>query len=205
MSKYIKFSTGEQVGCQSVMVRNELLAGHIRSVATITTTSATYDAVAALFKEGAVWSIVEDGHTYTEWNTYTKAGAITDNRDGTIAVKMGKANTAEQDALDAQKKAEEEARNNAAALSRLAGKLITSEADIEALRKRIEAIADNMTEEEIKSSPSLCKEWTVDEKVQAGCRRYYSADGYAYKCLKEHTTSISIRPDSSPDYWEKLI
>ena len=49
MSNYIKFSTGEQLEYQSVKVMNETLAGYIRSVATITTTSAAYDDVAALY------------------------------------------------------------------------------------------------------------------------------------------------------------
>lgn len=204
MSNYIKFSTGEQLEYQSVKVMNETLAGYIRSVATITTTSAAYDDVAALFKDGAVWSIVENGIEYTEWNSYTKAGAITDNRDGSVVVKMGKANTAEQDAWDAQKKAEEKAGKVSAYLVTLAGKLISEGEDIGVFRKQFETAADTLADENASIAPSLFKAWTTNEAVKAGWRRYYAIDGNAYKCLQDHTTSVQLRPDVAKEYWNKL-
>lgn len=62
----------------------------------------TYADAAALFVNGLAWSIVmdvaqpqEDGTTITaqeEYDNadYSLAGSITDNRDGTLSVKMGK-------------------------------------------------------------------------------------------------------------------
>lgn len=61
-----------------------------------------YADAAALFVDGLAWSILmdveqeqEDGSTITvqeeyDNSEYSMAGSITDNRDGTLAVKMGK-------------------------------------------------------------------------------------------------------------------
>jgi len=58
----------------------------------------TYDEALTLFINGLAWSIImdieqEDGSTVQEEydnSEYSIAGSITDNRNGTIAVKMGK-------------------------------------------------------------------------------------------------------------------
>lgn len=64
----------------------------------------TYQEACALFTENAAWSIVyqepeyldENGNTVTpapveyDNSAYSVAGPITDNRDGTVTVKMGK-------------------------------------------------------------------------------------------------------------------
>lgn len=72
-----------------------------RESKTITLEMAYADA-AALFVDGLAWSILmdveqeqEDGSTITvqeeyDNSEYSMAGSITDNRDGTLAVKMGK-------------------------------------------------------------------------------------------------------------------
>lgn len=72
-----------------------------RESKTITLEIAYADAI-ALFVDGLAWSILmdveqeqEDGSTITvqeeyDNSEYSMAGSITDNRDGTLAVKMGK-------------------------------------------------------------------------------------------------------------------
>lgn len=53
----------------------------------------TYEEARELFVEDAPWSILyTDGEETTEYDNsaYAKAGPITDNRDGTVTVKMGK-------------------------------------------------------------------------------------------------------------------
>ena len=72
-----------------------------RESKTITLEMAYADAI-ALFVDGLAWSILmdveqeqEDGSTITvqeeyDNSEYSMAGSITDNRDGTLAVKMGK-------------------------------------------------------------------------------------------------------------------
>lgn len=68
------------------------------------TCALTYQEACALFTEDAVWSIVyqepeyldENGDTVTpepveyDNSAYSVAGPVTDNRDGTVTVKMGK-------------------------------------------------------------------------------------------------------------------
>lgn len=81
-----------------------------RESKTITLEMAYADA-AALFLDGLAWSIVFQGDTYTDPETgetvtpaveeydnsyYSVAGPITDNRDGTVSVKMGKPTAEEQ-------------------------------------------------------------------------------------------------------------
>ena len=73
------------------------------------TCAMTYQEACALFTEDAVWSIVyqepeyldENGNTVTpepveyDNSAYSVAGPVTDNRDGTVTVKMGKPTAAE--------------------------------------------------------------------------------------------------------------
>lgn len=80
----------------------------------VITMQGTYDEIVGLFKDGALWSIVmkemaqkrnEDGSLVldeagnpvteeqtSEWNNseFSMSGPITDNRDGTVSIKMGK-------------------------------------------------------------------------------------------------------------------
>ena len=57
-----------------------------------------FDEAKTLFADGCVWSIVcvdESGETVYDNGEFSMAGPITDHRDGTVTVKMGKA-TAEE-------------------------------------------------------------------------------------------------------------
>lgn len=57
------------------------------------TLTMTYEEAKALFTEDAAWSILHtDGEETTQYDNseYSKAGPITDHRDGTVTVKMGK-------------------------------------------------------------------------------------------------------------------
>ena len=202
----IKFSTGETVSTiGDVYVRDEFLSGFNRSVATITTEGIDYAEAASLFVDGAVWSIVDDqGTQYDEWNDYTKAGPITDNRDDTLTVKMGKANTTEQDAIAAKQEAEEKSGKVSASLVQLAGKYVETDSDVETLRKSFEAAADTLSDQNAGIAPSLFKAWSTNEGVRAGWRRYFAPDNAVYKALKDHATNLNIAPDVSTEYWEKL-
>jgi hypothetical protein len=74
----------------------------------------SYTKALELFVNGVLWSIIYQGESYVDKNgetitpepteydnsEYSIAGAITDNRDGTITVKMGK--PTEVEALQAQ-------------------------------------------------------------------------------------------------------
>lgn len=57
------------------------------------TLTMTYEEAKALFTDETAWSILHTvGEDTTQYDNsaYAKAGPITDNRDGTVTVKMGK-------------------------------------------------------------------------------------------------------------------
>ena len=170
------------------------------------TIEATYAEAAAEFTDGATFVVVDDSVTPEEefeYTDHTMAGAITDNRDGTVTVKMGKANTAEQDALDAQQAAEAQAAKVSQSLVTLAGKPI-QESEVSSLRASFENAANKLSDDDAKIAPSLTTAWDMGQQVSTGQRRYYAPDGNLYKALQDHTTSISTFPDTATDYWVKL-
>ena len=60
-----------------------------RSTKTITL-EMDYATANELFVDGVEWSIVDDENTEYDNSEYSLAGDITDHRDGTMSVKMGK-------------------------------------------------------------------------------------------------------------------
>lgn len=91
----IKFSDGQTVETLSVSKSDGDWDGTVRNIAVIITTGLDVAQAVKLFTDGAVWSTVEDGVEDKSWNTYTKAGSITDNRDGTLVVKMAEEQSVE--------------------------------------------------------------------------------------------------------------
>lgn len=181
----------------------EMLKGYRRDVLTLTI-EGEYAAVAADFVDGATFVIVDDMQAEYTYDTHTVAGPITDNRDGTVIIKMGAANTAEQDALDAQQAAEAETAKVSQDLVTLAGKSVSSDTDISALRLTFEAAADKLSDNDAKIAPSLTKAWTTNEAVVTGDRRYFAPNDSLYKSLQDHITSVNTFPDTATDYWVLL-
>lgn len=170
------------------------------------TIEATYAEAATEFTDGSTFTVVDDSVTPAEefeYTDHTMAGPITDHRDGTVTVKMGKANTAEQDALDAQQAAEAQAAKVSQSLVTLAGKPI-QESEVSSLRASFENAANKLSDDDAKIAPSLTTAWDMGQQVSTGQRRYYAPDGNLYKALQDHTTSISTFPDTATDYWVKL-
>lgn len=192
----------------------EILSGHMRDVITLNIVG-DYNSVAADFVDGATFTIVEpvqiqdeeggvtvitQEHEHTD---HTVAGPITDNRDGTVVVKMGKTNTKEQDALDKAAAAEAETAKVSQDLVTLAGKPI-QESEVSSLRASFENAANKLSDDDAKIAPSLTTAWNMGQQVSTGQRRYYAPDGNLYKALQDHTTSISTSPDTATDYWVLL-
>lgn len=186
----------------SVYGRTEALAGFNRDVITMIL-EGTYADVSADFISNTTFTVVDDnGGEYT-YDNYGVAGPITDNRDGTCTIKMGKNNTAEQDALEAQQAAEAQAAKVSQSLVTLAGKPI-QESEVSSLRASFENAANKLSDDDAKIAPSLTTAWNMGQQVSAGQRRYYAPDGNLYKALQDHTTSISTFPDTATDYWVLL-
>ena len=177
----------------SARAATETLNGFRRDVISLTI-EATYAAAAAAFTEGSSFTVVDDSVTPAEefeYTDYGMAGPITDNRDGTCIVKMGKNNTSEQDALDKAAAAEAE-------IVAIAGAPVT---DVAMVRAVVEAGAATLPDGEAAKMPSLSQKWVVGEAVEPGDRRYYEPTQLLYKCRQAHTTQADWTPDKTPAMW----
>lgn len=187
----------------SSTAQRELLAGHSREVVTLKL-EATYQEAVDNFVEGAAFTIVDDDGAEYVHDEYPTPGAITDNRDGTVVVKMGAANTKEQDLENKVAVAEAETAKVSQDLVTLSGKSVSSDTDISALRLTFEAAADKLSDNDAKIAPSLTKAWTTNEAVVTGDRRYFAPNDSLYKSLQDHITSVNTFPDTATDYWVLL-
>lgn len=180
-----------------------------RDTKTITLTM-THDEVVALLPDNTPWSIVqrdmvdvldEQGQPTGETkeavneydnNEYSLAGDITDHRDGTVSIKMGKPTEAESSNYTVEV---------------LVGKSITPRRAV-ALRPMIEQAAKSFTDAEAAKSPELVARWAdhIGEVVTPGDRMsdtdndgvlrvYRVNDGHG------HTTQADWPPHKTPALW----
>ena len=180
-----------------------------RDTKTVTLTM-SHDAVAALLPSGTPWSIVQremqdvldeqgkpTGETKEVVNEYDNseyslAGDITDHRDGTVSIKMGKPTETE---------------NAVGAVVALTGEVVTMARAAE-LRPMIEQAAKSFTDAEAAKSPELVARWAdhIGEAVAPGDRMsdvdndgilhvYRVNDGHG------HTTQADWPPHSTPAMW----
>lgn len=207
MEKKIRFENGTEVQTIGVFAGSETLRGYRRDVATITTTGIDYAQAAALFTDGTKWSIVEVGEDQKEkvydWSSHGVAGPITDNRDGTLIIKMGKNNTVEQDLQDKVDTARQETAQAQAVTEALAGQGVATVEAAQAMRMTIENAAALLPDSEAAAVPPLSKSWVVGETVKPGDRRYYAPTGRLYKVCEGqgHTTQADWTPDKTPAMW----
>ncbi len=176
------FSTGAQ----------ETMLGHKRDVVTLTIEASYADAVGN-FVEGAAFTIVDDDGAEYVHDEYPTPGAITDNRDGTVVVKMGAANTKEQDLEN----------KVAAAEATMIAVVGTPVSDVAVARAVVEAGAAMLSDGDAAKVPYMSKKWVVGETVEPGDRRYYEPTGRLYKVRdgQGHTTQADWTPDKTPAMW----
>ena len=134
-----------------------------------------------LFTDNVQWSIVY-GTQVIPQDEFIIAGPITDNRNGTVSVRMGKATATE------------------------VSNVITGGAvDLPtayAMRAVIEESVTALDDETAVTVPSLFTPWTVGEAVNVGDRRYYATR--LYKVVQAHTTQADWTPDVTPALWAVL-
>lgn len=182
----VTFPLLSSIGSQEVML------GHKRDVVTMTI-EASYAEAVGNFVEGAVFTIVDDdGEEYIH-DEYPTPGAITDNRDGTVVVKMGAANTKEQDLENKVAAAE-------ATVIAVVGAPVS---DVAVARAVIEAGAATLSDGDAAKVPYMSKKWVVGETVVPGDRRYYEPTELLYKVRdgQGHTTQADWTPDKTPAMW----
>lgn len=131
-----------------------------------------------LFVDGLQWAIVYGEQTIPQ-DDFIIAGPITDNRNGTVSVRMGKPTATE------------------------VSNVITGGAvDLPtayAMRAVIEDSVTALDDETAVTVPSLFTPWTVGEAVNVGDRRYYATR--LYKVVQAHTTQADWTPDKTPALW----
>lgn len=161
----------------------------------------SYDAVVALLPDNTPWSIVqretqdvldEQGNPTGETkevvneydnSEYSLAGDITDHRDGTVSIKMGKPTEAE---------------NAKATVTALAGAPVTYARAVE-LRPIIEQAAVSLSDGEAATVPELITAWAYPVAYAEGDRRSYG--GKVYKCRQAHTSQTDWNPAATPALW----
>lgn len=171
-----------------------------RDTKTITLTM-SHDAVAALLPDNTPWSIVQretvdvldeqsqpTGETKEVVNEYDNSeyslsGAITDHRDGTVSIKMGKPTETE---------------SAKATVTALAGAPVTYARAVE-LRPIIEQAAVSLSDGEAASVPELITAWAYPVAYAEGDRRSYG--GKLYKCQQAHTSQEDWKPSATPALW----
>ena len=171
-----------------------------RGTKTITLTM-THDEAAALLPDNTPWSIVQremvdvldeqgqpTGETKEVVNEYDNseysiAGDITDHRDGTVSIKMGKPTETE---------------NAVGAVVALTGEVVTM-ARAAALRPMIEAAATSLPDSDAAKAVELFPAWAYPASYVEGNR--VSDGGKLYKCQQAHTSQEGWKPSATPALW----
>lgn len=161
----------------------------------------THDAAASLLPSGTPWSIVfretkdkldndgsptgqtEEVVTEEDMSEYSLAGDITDHRDGTVSIKMGKPTESEL---------------SAATVTALVGQSITPQRAA-ALRPVIEAAATSLPDGEAATAVELFPAWAYPVSYVVGNR--VSDGGKLYKCQQAHTSQEDWKPSATPALW----
>lgn len=168
--------------------RDEMMAGHRRKVLTLVLNGTTYADVSAALTDGVTLTIVdEQGHDNVITDR-TKAGAITDNRDGTITAKMGAENTTEQDLQG-------EVTSKTQIITAIAGKTVQTTEEAAAVRADVESlfVASTMDDDGKISASYLCKEWQPGNHEKG---EVYNASGQTWECYQAYNNAIN--PDITP-------
>lgn len=160
-----------------------------------------YAQAAALLPNNTPWSIVQretvdkldnDGQPTGETeeaaneydnSAYSLSGAITDHRDGTVSIKMGKPTETE---------------SAKATVTALAGEPVTYARAVK-LRPIIEQAAVSLSDAAAATVPELITAWAYPVKYSEGDRRSYG--GKVYKCRQAHTSQADWTPDKTPALW----
>ena len=207
MAIYIKVNNTEYPAEISGANNDRMWDG--RDTKTITLTM-THAEVAALLPDNTPWSVVQrdtvpkydsDGQPTGETkevvneydnSEYSLAGDITDHRDGTVSIKMGKPTESEL---------------SEATVTALVGQSITPQRAAR-LRPVIEQASASLSDGEAAKSPELFPRWAdhIGETVKPGDRRSdMDASGvlrvYRVNKGQGHTTQENWPPHSTPAMW----
>ena len=173
-----------------------------RDTKTITLTM-PYAQAAALLPNNTPWSIVQrdmvdvlddqgkpTGDTKEVVNEYDNseyslAGDITDHRDGTVSIKMGKPTESEL---------------SSSTVTALVGQSITPQRAAR-LRPVIEAAATSLLDGEAAAAVELFPKWAYPHDYVVGDRVNDISTNKLYKCVQAHTSQALWEPAATPALW----
>ena len=200
MSIYIKVNNTEYQATVTGDRADRTWDGRDTKNVTLTMTAAE---AAALLPDNTPWSIVQrdmvdvldeqgqpTGETVEQVNEYDNseyslAGDITDHRDGTVSIKMGKHTESEL---------------SAATVTALVGQSITPQRAAR-LRPVIEAAATSLSDGEAAAAVELFPRWAYPHDYVVGDRVNDISTNKLYKCVQAHTSQALWEPAATPALW----
>ena len=195
---YIKVNNTEYPAAVNGVYNDRTWDGRDTKTVTLTMTHAED---AALLPDNTPWSIVQrdmvdvldeqgqpTGETKEVVNEYynseySLAGDITDHRDGTVSIKMGKPTETE---------------SAVGAVVALTGEAVTMARAAE-LRPMIEMAAMSLSDGEAATAVELFPKWAYPVSYIVGNR--VSDSGKLYKCQQAHTSQEGWKPSATPALW----
>lgn len=72
------------------------------------------------------------------------------------------------------------------------------------MRTLLADVIDALPDEEALAVPALFEPWKPGVEAALGVRRYDTADGHLYRCLKAHTTSEGHEPSADSELWGRI-
>lgn len=166
----------------------------------------THDEAAALLPDNTTWSIVQretvdvldeqgqpTGETKEVVNEYDNseyslAGDITDHRNGTVSIKMGKPTESEL---------------SEATVTALVGQSITPQRAAR-LRPVIEAAATSLPDSDAATAVELFPKWEYPHDYVVGDRVNDISTNKLYKCVQAHTSQALWEPAATPALWVRI-
>jgi hypothetical protein len=193
MSTYLKANNTE-TPCEAAEHYRDSAWGRPTCTVTIKASAAE---IAALLPNNAPWSLIEredaldengmpTGQTVDherDMSEYSLSGDITDHRDGTVSIKMGKPTETE---------------SAVGAVVALTGEAVTVERAAE-LRPMIEAAAMSLPDSDAAKAVELFPAWAYPVSYIVGNR--VSDGGKLYKCRQAHTSQEGWKPSATPALW----
>ncbi len=143
------------------------------------------ETVDKLDNDGNPTGQTEEVVTEEDMSEYSIAGDITDHRDGTVSIKMGKPTESEL---------------SAATVTALVGQSITPQRAAR-LRPVIEAAATSLPDGEAAAAVELFPKWEYPHDYVVGDRVNDISTNKLYKCVQAHTSQALWEPSATPALW----
>lgn len=195
MSTFLKANNTE-TPCEAAEHYRDSAWGRPTCTVTIKASAAE---IAALLPNNAPWSLIEredvldesgmlTGQTVDherDMSDYSLSGDITDHRDGTVSIKMGKPTETE---------------SAVGAVVALTGEAVTMARAAE-LRPMIEAAATSLPDGEAAKAVELFPKWEYPHDYVVGDRVNDISTNKLYKCVQAHTSQALWEPAATPALW----